>query len=99
MAFMSLIRLRHLVVAGATGAVGREVCLLLEQRGIRYGRLTLLASPRSAGAVIDVHGTAHEVQVASADCFAGVDYAHILDGSGRVEGNRPRGSRSRRGRH
>lgn len=44
-------------IVGATGAVGVEMIRVLEQRGLRPGALRLLASPRSAGRSLPVHGS------------------------------------------
>ena len=39
----------HVAIAGATGTVGAEMLKCLEQRDFPVGKLTLLASARSAG--------------------------------------------------
>ena len=39
----------HVAIVGATGAVGIEMIQTLEKRNFPLGRLTLLASARSAG--------------------------------------------------
>ena len=39
----------HVAVVGATGAVGIEMIKTLEKRNFPVGKLTLLASARSAG--------------------------------------------------
>ena len=57
---------RHLAIVGATGAVGRELCTLLDERGISVGRLSLLASARGAGTRINVRGEEHVVFVLNA---------------------------------
>ena len=48
--------IEHLAIVGATGAVGREVCTLIEERGVKCGRLSLLASGRTAGQKVTVRG-------------------------------------------
>ncbi len=73
----------HLAVAGATGAVGQEICTLLEQRGIKPSHLTLLASARSAGSAVTVHGQRVPVLELTADAFTGVDYAIFSAGGDR----------------
>ena len=73
--------IRHLAVVGATGAVGREICIILEERGLRVERLSLLASSRSAGTRISVNGHALTVGELSDHSFDGVDYA-IFSASG-----------------
>ncbi len=65
----------HLAVVGATGAVGEEVCAILDQRGIRPKKLTLLASARSAGKRMKVFGGEVEVRELRTDSFEGVDFA------------------------
>ena len=39
---MTRTHVRHLAVVGATGAVGREVCSLIGERGVEADQLTLL---------------------------------------------------------
>lgn len=73
----------HLAVVGATGAVGREVCAILTQRGGWSGKLTLLASARSASAKIEVAGQSHSVRELKGDSFAGIDYAIFSAGGDR----------------
>lgn len=75
--------IQHLAVVGATGAVGREVCTILEQRGLRFEQLSLLASSRSAGTRISVNGRAITVQELSERSFDGVDYAIFSAGGDR----------------
>ena len=62
-------------VVGATGAVGRQMTASLIERSFPYAELRLLASPRSAGAVITVGGREHVVAEATPDAFTGVDIA------------------------
>ncbi len=49
-------------IVGATGAVGREMIRILEQRGFPADRLLVLASARSAGARIEYGGGALTVR-------------------------------------
>jgi len=65
----------HLAVAGATGAVGIEILECLEQRGFPVGRLTLLASARSAGKTLPFRGQEIEVKELTKASFTGVDIA------------------------
>ena len=60
-------------VLGATGAVGRELILLLEQRDFPLDSLKLLASPRSAGAQLSFRGENLTVEAVSGEALAGVD--------------------------
>jgi aspartate-semialdehyde dehydrogenase len=62
-------------VVGATGAVGRTMIQVLLERDFPVGGLRLLASERSAGKTISIDGTTHEVGLAEAAAFDGVDIA------------------------
>ncbi len=68
-------------VVGATGAVGREMIAVLEQRRFPVGELRLLASPRSAGRMVRALGRDHEVRPADAEALRGVDVALFSAGS------------------
>ena len=65
----------HVAIVGATGAVGEEMIKTLERRKFPVGRLTLLASARSAGRKLVCMGEALTVQELREDSFAGVDIA------------------------
>ena len=65
----------HVAVVGATGAVGIEMIKTLEKRHFPVGRLTLLASGRSAGKTLKFKGADVTVQELTKDSFAGVDIA------------------------
>ena len=52
-----------LVVVGATGAVGRIVRSLLEERAFPYKRIKFLASQRSAGTTLTFRGKSHTVEL------------------------------------
>ena len=71
----------HLAVVGATGAVGREVCTLVTERGLRARRISLLASARGAGTRIEVNGKSIEVTELGENSFDGVDFAIFSAGS------------------
>ena len=58
-----------LVVVGATGAVGRIVRSLLEERNFPYKRIKFLASQRSAGSSITFAGKSHTVQLLCPEAF------------------------------
>ncbi|MHC4959861.1 MAG: aspartate-semialdehyde dehydrogenase [Planctomycetota bacterium] len=64
-------------IVGATGAVGREMLAVLEQRDFPVGELKLLASSRSAGQTVG----GYTVQTATPEAFAGVDLALFSAGS------------------
>ena len=61
-------------ILGATGAVGREMLKVLEERSFPMGELRLLASSRSVGKKIPYCGKEYEVQLACADAFEGLDF-------------------------
>ena len=52
----------HLAIVGATGAVGREMLVCLEERDFPLGKLTLLASARSAGQKLTFRGEEVTIQ-------------------------------------
>jgi aspartate-semialdehyde dehydrogenase len=68
---------RELTVAvvGATGAVGREMLKILEERAFPAGKVVPLASSRSAGSLTPFGGGNLEVRELREDSFAGVDLA------------------------
>jgi aspartate-semialdehyde dehydrogenase len=72
----------HVAVVGATGAVGVEMLDVLERRKFPVSKLTLLASPRSAGKSLKFRGEDVPVQVLGPDAFAGVDIALFSAGGG-----------------
>jgi aspartate-semialdehyde dehydrogenase len=65
----------HVAVVGATGAVGVEMLNVLERRRFPVGRLTLLASARSAGKTLPFQGKEVTVQELTKDSFKGIDIA------------------------
>ena len=68
-------------VAGATGAVGREMLLTLEQRKFPAERVVALASSRSAGKKVPFAGGELEVQEMTPASFEGVDIALFSAGA------------------
>ena len=64
-----------MAVVGATGAVGEEMRLCLEQREFPVGELRLLASARSKGKRFRFRGRDVEVVELTHDSFAGIDIA------------------------
>jgi aspartate-semialdehyde dehydrogenase len=72
----------HVAVVGATGAVGVEMLQVLERRNFPVGKLTLLASSRSAGKTMTFRGETHTVQELTKDSFAGIDIALFSAGGG-----------------
>jgi aspartate-semialdehyde dehydrogenase len=65
----------NLVVAGATGAVGRTVLEVLEEREVAVGRLRALASQRSAGADLAFRDGDVKVEALQEGAFRGFDVA------------------------
>jgi len=63
----------NIAVLGASGAVGQELLLLLEERRFPVGELKLLASARSAGQTQAWNGRTLTVEEVSAQSFEGVD--------------------------
>jgi aspartate-semialdehyde dehydrogenase len=68
-------RTPHVAVVGATGAVGIEMIKTLEKRNFPVGKLTLLASARSAGKHLKFKGKDITVKELTKDSFAGIDIA------------------------
>jgi aspartate-semialdehyde dehydrogenase len=66
---------RRVAIAGATGAVGRELIGCLERRRFPLSRLKLFASERSAGKTFAFCGDQLPVETLSADSFDDVDIA------------------------
>jgi aspartate-semialdehyde dehydrogenase len=64
-----------LVLLGATGAVGRALLELLEERDTPVESLKLLASERSAGTELEVRGEPYEVETLAEGAFRGADVA------------------------
>jgi aspartate-semialdehyde dehydrogenase len=67
--------LDSIAVVGATGAVGRIICRLLETREFAFGRIKFLASRRSAGKPIVFAGQTHTVEELKPEALAGVQLA------------------------
>ncbi len=65
----------HVAIVGATGAVGVEMLLCLEQRNFPLSRLKLLASSRSAGKTMEFRGETLTIEELSHDSFKDVDIA------------------------
>jgi aspartate-semialdehyde dehydrogenase len=72
----------HVAVVGATGAVGIEMIKTLEKRNFPVGKLTLLASARSAGKTLSFRGEEIAVKELTKDSFAGIDIALFSAGGG-----------------
>ena len=72
----------HVAIVGATGAVGIEMIKTLEKRNFPVGKLTLLASARSAGKKLKFKGQDIAVTELKKDSFASVDIALFSAGGG-----------------
>ena len=62
-------------IVGATGAVGRLIRQMLEERDFPYRKIRFLASKRSAGTTITFKGEEHPVEELRPEAFEGVDLA------------------------
>ncbi|MFQ5716070.1 MAG: aspartate-semialdehyde dehydrogenase [Nitrospinales bacterium] len=71
----------HVAVVGATGAVGREMISILEERKFPVGQLTPLASARSKGKTALFKGERIAVQELTEDSFHGIDLALFSAGA------------------
>ena len=71
----------RVAVVGATGAVGREMVRILEERSFPVDELVLLASERTAGTRLPFRGQDVTVGLLSQDALAGVDVALLSCGS------------------
>jgi aspartate-semialdehyde dehydrogenase len=70
-------------VVGATGAVGREMVSILDERNFPVSELVLLASERSEGERIEFRGKNLPARKLAKDSFKGVDIALFSAGSER----------------
>ena len=71
----------RVAVVGATGAVGRNMVRILEERDFPVDELVPLASERTAGTRLPFRGREHTVGVLSLDALQGVDVALSSCGS------------------
>jgi aspartate-semialdehyde dehydrogenase len=68
-------------IVGVTGAVGREMARILQERRFPVDELIPLASPRSTGLTIEFNGEEHEVRELSLQALRGADVALISAGA------------------
>jgi aspartate-semialdehyde dehydrogenase len=73
----------RVAVLGATGAVGRTMLDILDERAFPVDDLVPLASERSAGSSLDWRGRAWKVRTPSADAFRRCDIALFSAGATR----------------
>jgi aspartate-semialdehyde dehydrogenase len=71
----------RVAVVGATGAVGRTMLRILEERGFPADELVPLASERTAGSRVSFAGREHTVGVLSEKALDGIDIALSSCGS------------------
>ncbi len=72
----------NVAVVGATGAVGREMLSILEERDFPFADLKVLASERSAGKKLNCKGKEYIVEATTPESFDGVDIALFSAGAG-----------------
>jgi aspartate-semialdehyde dehydrogenase len=68
-------------VVGATGAVGREMARVLEERSFPVDQYLPLASARSAGRRVSFRGEEHEIVEFTVEALRGVDVALVSAGA------------------
>jgi len=85
---------RTYAIAGATGAVGREMIRILGETDLPVGEIRLLASHRSVGKKLTFRDRTVEVTELTPDSFDGVDIALFSCGSGRSKEFAPAALRS-----
>ncbi|MCE5235007.1 MAG: aspartate-semialdehyde dehydrogenase [Eubacteriales bacterium] len=79
----------NVAVLGATGAVGREMLTILEERGFPVAELRPLASSRSAGDTLNFKGRSVPVREACEGAFEGIDIVLGAAESGVAKGFAP----------
>lgn len=72
----------NIAVAGATGAVGRKMLEILEERNFPVANLKALASARSVGQALPFNGNSLAVEELKENSFEGVDIALFSAGAG-----------------
>jgi aspartate-semialdehyde dehydrogenase len=73
----------HIAILGATGAVGRTMLDVLEERNFPLDQVTLLASERSAGSTLEWRGRQYTLKAPAPGVFRGVDIALFSAGGAR----------------
>jgi aspartate-semialdehyde dehydrogenase len=72
----------NVAVVGATGLVGRKMVQVLEERKFPVKRISLLASARSVGKLMDFCGKSVAVEELQQKSFEGIDIALFSAGAG-----------------
>ncbi|MFC2062275.1 aspartate-semialdehyde dehydrogenase [Elusimicrobiota bacterium] len=80
----------NVAVAGATGAVGEQMRLILEERDFPVENIRYMASSRSKGKKLLWKGSEVEVEDLAEASFKGVDIALFSAGGGRSKEHSPR---------
>jgi aspartate-semialdehyde dehydrogenase len=81
-------------VVGATGAVGEEMVLILEERKFPVDEIFLFASERSEGKKVEFQGEKIMVRTLNEDSFKGIDIALFSAGGSRSKEWAPVAARS-----
>ncbi|RMG03924.1 MAG: aspartate-semialdehyde dehydrogenase [Nitrospirae bacterium] len=84
----------NVAVVGATGAVGEEMVLILEERKFPVNELFLFASERSLGKKVEFMGDKVMVKTLKEDSFKGIDIALFSAGGDRSKQWAPVAARS-----
>ncbi len=71
----------NIAIVGATGAVGREMVKVLEERNFPVANLVLLASQKSSGEFLKFNGKKIEVSELTKNSFKNIDFALFSAGS------------------
>jgi aspartate-semialdehyde dehydrogenase len=64
---------KNVAVVGASGAVGKVMVRLLEERKFPLGSIKFLASERSAGKTVEFAGESYTIEPLTAEAFEGVE--------------------------
>ncbi len=72
----------RVAIVGATGAVGRELLQVLQERAFPVDTLRLLASKRSRGETLEFNGDKITVEELRRTSFTGIDLAFFSAGAG-----------------
>jgi aspartate-semialdehyde dehydrogenase len=70
-----------IAIVGATGAVGTTLLELFQERSFQFSALHLVASPRSAGRIIEFRGQQYPVKDLETFDFTGIDIAFFSAGT------------------
>lgn len=73
----------NVAILGATGAVGKTMIRVLEERNFPVNQIKFLASERSAGKEVEYYGLKYKVEPVSEEAFEGIDIALFSAGGER----------------